>query len=326
VNDVRLPLGDIAETFVRWLIDTMGWFFDGLRAIFLAIYDSLEWVLQTPPFWVIIVVLAVLAFWAKGLWLAVGTAVGLLIIVGVDQWDNAMQSLALVIVASVIALAIGIPLGIWAARSDTVSAIVRPVLDFLQTMPAFVYLIPALMLFRVGVVPGIVATIVFALAPGVRLTELGIRGVDREVVEAGHAFGASPGRILRQIQLPLAMPSIMAGVNQVIMLSLSMVVIAGMVGARGLGGDVVQSLQKIDIALGVEAGLSVVVIAMILDRMTSALATRGARGAGGRARGRGLGFGFGAKRAGAPAQPTAAASAPSASPAASAPAASAPSA
>ncbi|MDL5487062.1 ABC transporter permease [Microbacterium wangruii] len=278
--DLRLPLGEIAETFVRWLIDTFGWLFNGLRSLFLAVYDALEWTLQTPPFWAVIIVLAALAFWAKGPWLAAGTTAGLLVIVGVDQWDNAMQSLALVIVASVIALALGIPLGIWAARSDTVSTVVRPVLDFLQTMPAFVYLIPALMLFRVGVVPGIVATILFALAPGVRLTELGIRGVDREVVEAGHAFGASPGRILRQIQLPLALPSIMAGVNQVIMLSLSMVVIAGMVGARGLGGDVVQSLQKIDIALGVEAGLSVVIIAMILDRMTSALAVRGSsRGA-----------------------------------------------
>ncbi|MCR2794179.1 proline/glycine betaine ABC transporter permease [Microbacterium sp. zg.Y625] len=296
MNDVRLPIGDIAETFVRWLIDTFGWLFDGLRSLFLAIYDALEWVLQAPPFWAVIVVLAALALWAKGVWLAVGTVVGLLVIVGVGQWQNAMQSLALVIVASVIALAIGIPLGIWAARSDTVSKIVRPVLDFLQTMPAFVYLIPALMLFRVGVVPGIVATILFALAPGVRLTELGIRGVDREVVEAGHAFGASPGRILRQIQLPLALPSIMAGVNQVIMLSLSMVVIAGMVGARGLGGDVVQSLQKIDIALGVEAGLSVVIIAMILDRVTSALAARGSR-RGGRAASRGRGAGRAGTRA-----------------------------
>jgi ABC-type proline/glycine betaine transport system permease subunit len=147
------------------------------------------------------------------------------------------------------------------------------VLDFLQTMPAFVYLIPAMLIFGVGPVPGMVATIVFALAPGVRLTELGIRGVDPEIVEAGHAFGASPGRILRQIQLPLALPSIMAGVNQVIMLSLSMVVIAGMVGAGGLGGQVVQSLSRIDIGLGVEAGLSVVILAMILDRVTSGFST-----------------------------------------------------
>ena len=274
MNDVRLPIGEIAETFVRWLIDTFGWLFDGLRSIFLAVYDSLAWALQTPPFWAVIVVLAALAFWAKGLWLAVGTAVGLLVIVGVDQWDNAMQSLALVIVASAIALAIGIPLGIWAARSDTVSTVLRPVLDFLQTMPAFVYLIPALMLFRVGVVPGIVATILFALAPGVRLTELGIRGVDREVVEAGHAFGASTGRILRQIQLPLALPSIMAGVNQVIMLGLSMAAIAGMVGTGGLGGAVIEAIGQLNVGLGAESGLAIVILAIYLDRMTSALGTQ----------------------------------------------------
>ncbi|MGO3886992.1 MAG: ABC transporter permease, partial [Mycetocola sp.] len=151
---------------------------------------------------------------------------------------------------------------------------IKPSLDFLQTMPAFVYLIPALILFRVGVVPGIVATIIFAMAPGVRLTELGIRGVDKEVVEAGQAFGATPGRILRQIQLPLAMPSIMAGVNQVIMLSLSMVVIAGMVGAGGLGGQVVAALNRIDVGLGFEAGLSVVIIAIFLDRLSASLNNR----------------------------------------------------
>jgi len=144
------------------------------------------------------------------------------------------------------------------------------VLDFMQTTPAFVYLIPALLLFRVGVVPGIVATIVFAMAPGVRLTELGIRGVPSEVVEAGAAFGSSPWRILRQIQLPLAKASIMAGVNQVIMLSLSMVVIAGMVGAGGLGEQIVASLNRIDVGLGAEAGLSVVVLAILLDRLTAA--------------------------------------------------------
>jgi glycine betaine/proline transport system permease protein len=144
----------------------------------------------------------------------------------------------------------------------------------MQTMPAFVYLIPAVVLFRVGVVPGLVATVIFALAPGVRMTELGIRQVDTEVVEAGHAFGAAPGRILRQIQLPLALPTIMAGVNQVIMLALSMVVISGMVGAAGLGQDVVQALQRVDVALGFEAGLSVVILAMFLDRVTAALGDR----------------------------------------------------
>lgn len=268
MNDFRIPLGDWVDVFVAWLTDTLGPFFEVLSTIIKALYDGLDFVASASPFWAVIVVLVVIAFFAKGWKLALGTLLGLLAIVGVDQWDNAMDSLALVLLASIIALAIAIPLGIWAARNETVSKVVRPVLDFLQTMPAFVYLIPALMLFGLGAVPGIVATIVFALAPGVRLTELGIRSVDPEVVEAGYAFGSKPGRILRQIQLPLAMPSIMAGVNQVIMLSLSMVVIAGMVGAGGLGGDVVASLNRIDVGLGFEAGLSVVILAMILDRIT----------------------------------------------------------
>lgn len=274
MNDMfRLPLGDIAEAIVDFVIATFGWFFDSLSDVFRALFDGLDWVLSTPPFWAVILVFAALAFLVRGPWLALGTALGLLVIVAVDQWSAAMDTLALVIVAAGVAVLLAIPLGIWAARNDRVSRVVRPVLDFLQTMPAFVYLIPAILLFGVGPVPGIVATIVFALAPGVRLTELGIRGVDAEVVEAGHAFGASPTRILRQIQLPLAMPSIMAGVNQVIMLSLSMVVIAGMVGAGGLGGQVVQALSRIDVSLGVEAGVSVVILAIVLDRITSAAAS-----------------------------------------------------
>lgn len=270
MNDTfRLPLGDVVEGAVRWLIDALGGFFDVVAVIFGGLYDWLDASLSAPPFWAVILVIAAFAYWSKGPVLAIGSAVGLVVIVAVGQWSNAMDSLALVILAAAVAIVIAVPLGIWAAGSDRVSAVLRPALDFLQTMPAFVYLIPAMLIFGVGPVPGMVATIVFALAPGVRLTELGIRGVDAEIVEAGHAFGASPGRILRQIQLPLAMPSIMAGVNQVIMLSLSMVVIAGMVGAGGLGGAVVQSLSRIDIALGVEAGLSVVILAMILDRVTS---------------------------------------------------------
>ncbi len=270
MNEFRLPLGQWVEDFIDVLTEVLDGFFAVVRAIFLGFYDGVDWVLSTPPFWLIIVLIAALAWWARGWKLAVGSALGLLVIVGVDQWENAMDTLALVLVASTIAVVIAIPVGILAARSDLASKIIKPILDFMQTMPAFVYLIPALILFRVGVVPGIVATIVFAMAPGVRLTELGIRGVDKEVVEAGQAFGSSPGRILRQIQLPLAMPSIMAGVNQVIMLSLSMVVIAGMVGAGGLGGDVVASLNRIDVALGFEAGLSVVILAVILDRITGA--------------------------------------------------------
>lgn len=269
---LRIPLGEWVEAVVDFLGDVFGWLFDLVAGVLAVVYDGLEWGLRTPPFWVVILAFAALALWAKGWKLALGTTLGLLLIVAVDQWDNAMDTLALVLVASLIAIAISIPVGIWAARNDHVSRVVRPVLDFLQTMPAFVYLIPAIIFFGVGAVPGMIATITFALAPGVRLTELGIRGVDREVVEAGHAFGATPGRILRQIQLPLALPSIMAGVNQVIMLSLSMVVIAGMVGAGGLGGEIVRAIGRIDVGLGFEAGIAVVMIAMILDRVTSSLA------------------------------------------------------
>lgn len=266
----RIPLGKAVKEVINFLKEYLGGFFDVVAQIFTSIYDGASWLFTAPPAWVIILVLTVIAYFAKGYKLAIGTALGLTLIITVAQWENAMYTLALTVVAVVIATAIAVPVGIWAARSQRVSNIVRPILDFLQTMPAFVYLLPAIFLFSVGPVPGIVATIMFAVAPGVRLTELGIRGVDKEVVEAGHAFGATPGRILRQIQLPLAMPSIMAGINQVIMLSLSMSVIASMVGAPGLGKPIVASLSSVNVPLGFEAGVSVVVIAMILDRITGA--------------------------------------------------------
>ena len=274
MNGFRIPLGDWIEVALDWVIDVFGPLFDAVRTAFRGAYDGLEWILQAPPFWAVLIVLAGLAWLSRGWKLGAGTAAGFVLIYSVDQWENAMETLALVLVASVVAVLIGIPLGILAARSRAASAAIRPVLDFMQTMPAMVYLIPALIIFRVGVVPGIVATIIFAMAPGVRFTELGIRGVDAEVVEAGAAFGSTPGRILRQIQLPLALPTIMAGINQVIMLSLSMVVIAGMVGAGGLGQDVVASLTRLDPALGFEAGIAVVILAVYLDRLTSSLGSR----------------------------------------------------
>ncbi|WP_282948140.1 ABC transporter permease [Cellulomonas endometrii] len=270
----RLPLGAWVDSAISWVTTTFDALFAAIKSVLEGAYDGLDAVLSGPPFWVVAVALALVALFAKGWRLAVGALVGFAVIAGVEQWDNAMDTLSLVILASLVALLLAIPLGIWAARDDHVSRVLRPVLDFMQTMPAFVYLIPTVVIFRVGVVPGIVATVIFAMAPGVRFTELGLRQVDREVVEAGHAFGSSEGRILRQIQLPLAMPTIMAGVNQVIMLALSMVVISGMVGAGGLGGAVVQALQRVNVSLGFEAGLAVVVLAMFLDRVTSALSTR----------------------------------------------------
>nr|WP_236683770.1 ABC transporter permease subunit [Demequina flava] len=249
--------------------DTFGAFFDWLADAIDVVFDGLDWLFATPAAWIIMVIVGVFALLARGWKFATGAVLGLVFIFGVNQWENAVDTLVLVIIAAALAIAVAIPLGIWAARNDKVSRVVKPTMDFLQTLPAFVYLVPALALFGIGVTPGIIATFIFSLAPGVRLTELGIRGVDKEVVEAGQAFGATPRRILRQIQIPLAMPSIMAGINQVIMLSLSMVVIAGMVGAGGLGGDVTQAITSLNVGLGFEAGLSVVVLAILLDRFTA---------------------------------------------------------
>lgn len=265
----RIPLGDWVEVALDWILAVLGGFFTFIRTILVGAYEFLLWALTAPEWWMVTIVLAGLGWWLRSWQLGLGTLIGFIVIVGVNQWANAMSTLALVAIATLIAIIIAIPLGILAAKSHMASRVLRPLMDFIQTMPPMVYLIPALVIFRVGVVPGMVATVIFAMAPGVRFTELGIRGVDAEVVEAGKAFGSPPGKILRQIQLPLAMPTIMAGVNQIIMLSLSMVVIAGMVGAGGLGGEVVASLNRINAGLGFESGLAVVILAMYLDRLTS---------------------------------------------------------
>lgn len=269
IEDFRIPLGSWIEDGVDALTEALSGFFDVLTILIDAVHGVTTFLFSAPPAPVMIAVLVGIGLLLRGRRFALGSLAGFVLVLGLDQWEAAMDTFSLVLVAAVFAVAIAVPVGIGCARSDTASATVRPVLDFLQTMPPFVYLIPALMLFGLGDVPGVVATVLFAVAPGVRLTELGIRNVDPEIVEAGHAFGSTPGRILRQIQLPLAMPSIMAGVNQVIMLSLSMVVIASMVGAVGLGRPVLQSLSQVDLALGVEAGLSVVIIAIYLDRITA---------------------------------------------------------
>ncbi|MCZ4603004.1 ABC transporter permease/substrate binding protein [Streptomyces sp. Lzd4kr] len=267
----RLHLGDWVDSGVDWLVAHMGWLFDAIKAVVEGMYDGVNAVLTAPEPLLLAGIFAVLAWWLRGVVAGVLAFGGFVLVDSLDLWDRAMSTLALVLVATVIALVLSIPLGIWAARSKTVSATVRPVLDLLQTMPSMVLLIPAILFFGLGTAAGVIATLIFALAPGVRMTELGIRQVDAELVEAAEAFGTTPRDTLLRVQLPLALPTIMAGVNQVIMLSLSMVVIAGMVGTGGLGGAVNEAIGQLDIGFGFEAGVGIVVLAIYLDRITGAL-------------------------------------------------------
>ncbi|MBC2866721.1 ABC transporter permease/substrate binding protein [Streptomyces mexicanus] len=270
----RIPLGDWVNTAVDWLLDHMSWLFDFFKTVFTGAYDGIDAVLQAPEPLLLAGILAVLAWWLRGALAGVLTFVGFAFIDSMELWSDAMVTLSLVLVATVIALVISVPVGIWAARSSRVSAMVRPVLDFMQTLPAMIYLIPAILFFGTGASAGIVATLIFALAPGVRMTELGIRQVDRELVEAAEAFGTTPRNTLLRVQLPLALPTVMAGVNQVIMLGLSMAAIAGMVGTGGLGGDVNEAIGQLNVGLGSEAGVAIVILAIYLDRMTSALGSQ----------------------------------------------------
>ncbi|SFF45687.1 ABC transporter permease [Blastococcus tunisiensis] len=270
----RIPLGDWIDTGFDWLKDNFDPVFDAVSTVTEGAVDGLTDVLLVLPPVLFAALLAVLGLLARSVVFAVGSLAGLLLVQSMQLWEPAMETLALLLFATVVSVAIAIPLGIAAAKNDRVSALVRPVLDFMQTMPAFVYLVPAVTFFGIGLVPGVVTTIIFALPPGVRLTELGIRQVDGETVEAGHAFGSTPGQILRGIELPLARSTIMAGINQVIMLGLSMAVIAGLIGAGGLGGVVVTSISRLDVGLGFEAGLAVVILAIFLDRLTSSFGDR----------------------------------------------------
>lgn len=268
-----VDFGTPVSKAVDWLTLHLAGVFDVITSVMTELVNAVLFVLTAPHPLLVLAVFTVLAYLARKWAFAAFTAAAFLIIQGMGLWTEAMQSLSVVLVASVLAVAVGVPIGVWAARGPVASAIVRPVLDFMQTLPVFVYLIPAVFFFGIGLVPGVVATTAFAVPPAVRLTELGIRQVDKEVIEAARAFGAKPRQILREVQLPLALPSIMAGVNQVIMLALSMVVIAGMVGAAGLGTVVVRGISQLDVGVGFEGGLAVVFLAIFLDRVTGALAT-----------------------------------------------------
>jgi glycine betaine/proline transport system permease protein len=263
-----LPLGKWVNAGVKNLLDNGATVFDSIGVVVEGFAQSIEQGMLAIPFWLVIAVATFVGIRRLGWGFGLFVALALMLIVVTGFWPQTMVTLALTLSATLISLFFGIPLGIWCARNNHINASVRPVLDFMQTMPAFVYLIPAAMLFGLGRVPGTIATVIFAMPPVVRLTSLGIRQVSSEQVEAGNAFGCTSTQLLFKVQLPIAMPTIMAGVNQTIMMALSMVIIASMVGAGGLGNDVLASIQRLDIGLGFESGLAVVLLAIILDRLT----------------------------------------------------------
>jgi glycine betaine/proline transport system permease protein len=269
----KIPIGDAVEALVDWIEQYFGWLLDAISEGLGFLIGGFQSILIAIPAPILIVLVSVLVWFVtrRDIKLAGLTALGLLLIWDLQLWDLAMLTLALVLVSTIVALAISIPLGIAAAGSDALNAALRPILDFMQTMPSFVYLIPAVIFFGIGNVPGTIATVVFAIPPALRLTNLGIRQVPTELIEVADAFGSTPRQKLLKVQLPVALPTIMAGVNQCIMLALSMVVIASMIGARGLGYQVLVGIQRVNIGMGFEAGLAIVIIAIILDRITQNL-------------------------------------------------------
>ncbi len=271
---IQIPIGAWVESGVDWVQNNLAGPLDGFAAGVGFLADALEGLLLFLPDWVLAPLIIAFAWWRVGWRFGVFATIAMILIAAMGLWRETMQTLALVIGASIIALAAGLPLGIAMARRDGVATVVRPVLDFMQTMPPFVYLIPAAIFFGLGKVPGTIATVIFAMPPAVRLTNLGIRQVSQENVEAGLAFGCTSRQLLYKVQIPLAMPSIMAGINQTIMLALSMVVIASMIGAGGLGNTVLTGIQRLDVGLGFEGGLGVVFLAILLDRMTQSFGLR----------------------------------------------------
>ena len=264
----KIPVGRWGREFFDFLTTNFAWFFDTLAAWLSAVLDGLvAGLLWLPPIAVVALV-AGLAFLLKRSWtLVAGTVLGLLFIVNQGMWKETVETLVLVVSATACSMAIGVPVGIWAAHNARVYRVLHPILDLMQTLPTFVYLIPVLILFGLGIAPGLIVTVIFASPAPIRLTYLGITSVPKPLLEAGAAFGATRRQLLWKIELPAALPTIMAGLTQCIMLSLSMVVIAALIGANGLGRPVVRALNSVNIPLGLEAGLAIVILAIVLDRM-----------------------------------------------------------
>lgn len=265
----RIPLGEWVDSFVASLYEHFEGLFRGFSYIIGGFVDLLTNFLTIIPAILMIIILSFLIWYTtRKVSLVIFTLIGLLFILNINYWAQTMQTLALVLTSVIISIIVGIPIGILASQNERFSKFLKPTLDFMQTMPAFVYLIPAITFFGVGVVPGIIASVIFAMPPTIRFTDLGIRQVPEDLIEAANAFGSTASQKLFKVQLPLATGTIMAGVNQSIMLSLSMVVTASLVGAPGLGVDVYRSVTQVNIGMGFEAGLAIVVIAIILDRIT----------------------------------------------------------
>lgn len=277
-----LPETPIGDWLVRFIFDvfipTLGPVLEAYQSASEVLVGWVETLLSFPPPLIFAAIAAVLGAWLRSWFFGAFSLIALLLIQSMGFWQETIQTLALILVATAIAIVIGVPIGILASRNTTVSTLARPVLDFMQTMPVFVYVVIGVALFSLGVPAGLAATVVFATPPGVRLTELGIRQVDPEIVEAAQAFGAGRNQILARVQVPLALPSIMQGVNQVIMLALSMVVVAGLVGTPGLGVPVVRGLSNLSYSIAIEGGISVVLLAIFLDRLTGVLKDRVAAG------------------------------------------------
>ena len=268
LTNSKIPIGDGAEAFFLWLQDNFAWFFDALSALMEGLIDGILWVLQTPHPIIMIAVFVGLTWVFQRSWkTCLFVALGFLFILNQGYWEETTESLTLVLSACVFCMALGVPLGIAAAHRPKLYRAMRPVLDLMQTLPTFVYLIPAIVFFGLGMVPGLFATVIFVLPAPIRLTYLGVSNTPTALLEAAESFGATPAQRLWKVELPYAVPQIMAGLNQVIMLSLSMVVIAAYVGADGLGKPVVQALGRNDPGLGFESGFVIVAVAIMLDRM-----------------------------------------------------------
>jgi len=272
---IQIPLAEWVDAGMEWLLTNFSAFFDAVGEIILGILLSIEKFLLWLPWPVVLLIIGLLVWWTMKRWWAGLLMAAMMMLIGsFGYWELSMMTLAVIVAAVILSLLLGIPIGILMAQSKLVESIIKPILDAMQTMPSFVYLISALMFFGLGKVPAVFATIIYAMPPVIRLTNVGIRQVPESVVEAAKAFGASSRRILFDVQLPLSMPSIMVGINQTTMMALAMVVIASMIGAKGLGLEVLLAINRIEVSRGFEAGLSIVLMAIIIDRITSSMAAR----------------------------------------------------